>query len=100
MAGKFNNYSRSAKKPEKNIGKGVLEKVTTAGPHSKWVGMPPYYIHTLTVEGTDYTYLTGDKELEIPVGEMVTFRYQEYKTGLSIDKRSLGIVIDPSTLSS
>ena len=98
MAGKFNNYSRSGNKPKKNIGKGLLEKVTTDGPHSKWVGMPPYYIHTLTVDGEDYTYLTGDKELEIPLGKTVTFRFQVFKNTNSIEKRSLGIAIDPSEL--
>lgn len=88
------------KRPPKLEGRGLLESVETDGPHNDWLGMPDYYIHTLTVAGESYKYLSGDKTLDVGIGDTVVFRYQE--TGSSdskekrIDKRSLGIYIDPS----
>lgn len=96
MAG-FKGGRRGFKAP-KSIGRGILEANTTDGPHTEWLGMPPYYIHTLTVDGKDYSYLSDDKELGIDIGKKVTFRHKETKKGSMIEKRSLGIVIDPSEL--
>ena len=96
MAG-FKGGRRGYKAP-KLIGRGALEAVTTDGPHTEWLGMPPYYIHTLTIEGEDYSYLSPDEALGIDIGKKVTFRYRETKKGRFIEKRSLGVVIDPSEL--
>ncbi|CAM3639267.1 hypothetical protein [Parendozoicomonas haliclonae] len=91
------NRGFSRRKP-KLQGRGTLENVVTDGPHSDWLGMPDYYLHTLTVEGEDYKYLSGDEKLEVNVGDLVCFRYQEMGKEKRIDKRSLGIAIDPATL--
>lgn len=81
-------------------GRGLLEAISTSGPHSDWLGMPDYYIHTLTVAGDNYKYLSPDKLLEVNIGDTVVFRYQKVgpteKKENRIDKHSLGIYIDPS----
>ncbi|MEH6473297.1 MAG: hypothetical protein V7752_18850 [Halopseudomonas sp.] len=97
MAGNFKRGKGKAQAP-KLIGRGILEAVETDGPHNEWVGMPPYYTHDLTIDGEVYGYLSGDKELEIELGKKVTFRYKVFKEKKMIDKRSLGVVIDPSEL--
>ncbi len=88
------------KRQPKLEGRGPLEAVSTDGPHNDWLGMPDYYIHTLTVSGQDYKYLSPDKNLEVSVGDAVVFRYQEIgkaeEKEKRIDKRSLGLYIDPS----
>jgi hypothetical protein len=89
---------RSGHKAPKNIGRGILEAKSTEGPHTEWLGMKPYYIHTLTIDGKEYSYLSDDKELGIDIAKKVTFRYKDTKQGNMIDKRSLGVVIDPSEL--
>lgn len=89
---------RRGYKPQKNIGRGILEAVTTDGPHTEWLGMPPYYIHHLTIDGGAYSYMSADEALGIDIGKKVTFRYRETKKGNFIEKRSLGVVIDPSEL--
>jgi len=90
---------RGYNKEPKKIGRGILESVSTDGPHNEWVGMPPYYIHTLTVDGEEYSYLNDEDKITIEIGKKVTFRYKEARNKRTIDKRSLGIVIDPSELS-
>ena len=76
-----------------------MENLVTDGPHSDWLGMPDDYIHTLTVEGEDYKYLAGDAKLDVSIGDLVCFRYQEASNKEKrIDKRSLVIAIDPATL--
>ncbi len=94
------NRGFNRRKAVKLQGRGTLEGITTDGPHSDWLGMPDYYIHTLTVAGEEYKYLTGEKQLDVGVGDLICFRFQE--TGKEkekrIDKRSLGIAIDPATL--
>tara|TARA_R110001583_G_scaffold79786_2_gene215225 strand:+ start:3001 stop:3297 length:297 start_codon:yes stop_codon:yes gene_type:complete len=97
MAGNFKRGRGKAPAP-KLIGRGVLESVETEGPFNEWVGMPPYYMHQLNIEGEFYSYLSGDKDLEIEPGKKVTFRYKIFKEKKMIDKRSLGVVIDPSEL--
>ncbi|WP_461537127.1 hypothetical protein [Spongorhabdus nitratireducens] len=82
---------------QKQQGRGTLQSVTTEGPFNDWLGMPEYYIHTLTVEDTEYQYLTGDKTLDVSEGDYICFRFQEKGKQLRIDKRSLGIAIDPAT---
>jgi len=42
--------------------------------------------------------LSADAALGIDLGKKVTFRYKETQKGNIIEKRSLGIVIDPSEL--
>ena len=87
------------KRDPKLQGRGVLEAVNSDGPHSDWLGMPDYYIHTLTVAGEEYKYLSPDKNLEVNTGDTVVFRYKEtgkIKQEKRIDKRSLGTYIDPS----
>ncbi|WP_211830477.1 hypothetical protein [Kistimonas asteriae] len=91
-----NNRSFQRKK-QKLQGRGKLETISTDGPHSDWLGMPDYYIHTLTVDGEDYKYLTAQATLEVTPGDLVCFRYQEAGKEKRIDKRSLGIAIDPAT---
>ena len=91
------NRGFSRRKP-KLQGRGKLENVVSDGPHSDWLGMPDYYIHTLTVDGEDYKYLSSDKDLDVSIGDLVCFRYQEAGKEKRIDKRSLGIAIDPATL--
>ena len=86
-------------KPQITIGRGVLEAVITEGPHHEWLGMPPYYMHYLTIDGESYSYLSGEATVGIDLGKKVTFRYRETQKGKAIDKRSLGVVIDPSELS-
>ncbi|MDD7805412.1 MAG: hypothetical protein PUP46_07610 [Endozoicomonas sp. (ex Botrylloides leachii)] len=76
--------------------RGILEKVITDGPHSDWLGMPDYYIHSLTVAGEDYKYLSSEQKLDVSKGDTVVFRYKEQGGEKRIDKRSLGIYIDPS----
>jgi len=77
-------------------GRGTLAAVSADGPHVEWLGMPEYYIHTLEIEGSEYAYFSADKALEMEVGSYVCFRYRETKKGLYIEKRSLGIAIDPA----
>ncbi|WP_257252918.1 MULTISPECIES: hypothetical protein [unclassified Endozoicomonas] len=84
------------KRKPKLEGRGVLENISTEGPHSDWLGMPDYYIHTLTISDDEYKYLSADKILEVAVGDTVVFRYKEQSNEKRIDKRSLGIYIDPS----
>lgn len=96
MAG---NFKRGRGKPEKLLGRGVLQACTTEGPFTEWLGMPPYYIHHLTIDDESYSYLSGDAKLEIELGKKVAFRYRQTTKGKAIDKRSLGVVIDPSELS-
>lgn len=96
MAG-FKGGRRGYKAP-KNIGRGILEAKSTDGPHTEWLGMKPYYIHTLTIDGTEYSYLSDDKELGIDISKKVTFRHRETQQGHIIEKRSLGVLIDPSEL--
>ena len=87
------------KRDPKLQGRGVLESVSTDGPHSDWLGMPDYFIHTLVVDSEDYKYLSADRDLDVNVGDTVVFRYKEtgkVKKERRIDKRSLGIYIDPS----
>ena len=84
------------KRKPKLEGRGVLENISTDGPHSDWLGMPDYYIHTLTVAGDEYKYLTAEKELDVSEGDTVVFRYKDQGKERRIDKRSLGIYIDPS----
>lgn len=98
MAGNFKGRRGGYNKTPKLSGRGVLEKVVTDGPHVEWVGMPPYYIHVITVDGEEYSYMSPDKDLEIELGKKVTFRYKETSKGNFVDKRSLGVVIDPSEL--
>lgn len=95
MAG---NFKRGRGKPEKLLGRGLLEASTTEGPFTEWLGMPPYYIHHLTIDGESYSYLSGEEKLEIALGKKVAFRYRLTVKGKAIDKRSLGVVIDPSEL--
>ncbi len=91
------NRGFSRRKP-KLQGRGKLEAVATDGPHSDWLGMPDYYIHTLIVEGEEYKYLCAEKQLDVNVGDLICFRYSETTREKRIDKRSLGIAIDPATL--
>lgn len=98
MAGNFRGRKGGYNKTPKSVGRGVLEHVDTEGPFTEWVGMPPYYIHKITVDGQVYDYLSADKALDIELGKKVTFRYKETSKGCYIDKRSLGVVIDPSEL--
>jgi len=77
-------------------GRGYLKSVTTDGPHVEWLGMPEYYIHTLVIEEQEYAYFSADKALEFEVGAYVCFRCRESKKGFYIEKRSLGIAIDPA----
>ncbi|MEH6519241.1 MAG: hypothetical protein V7742_21385 [Halioglobus sp.] len=94
MAG-FKGGRRGYKAP-KQIGRGILEAISTEGPHTEWLGMKPYYIHTLTIEGIDYSYLSDDADLGIDIGKKTTFRHKDTKQGQMIEKRSLGVLIDPS----
>jgi hypothetical protein len=95
--GGFKGGRRGHKAPKK-IGRGILEANYTEGPHTEWLGMKPYYIHYLTVDGIKYSYLSEDEELGIDIGKKVTFRHKDTKAGNMIEKRSLGTVIDPSEL--
>jgi hypothetical protein len=63
-------------------GRGYLQSVATDGPHVEWLGMPEYY--------------SASKALEFEVGAYVCFRCRESKKGFYIEKRSLGIAIDPA----
>ena len=99
MAGfRGNKGGNFKKKIPKLIGRGILESIDTDGPHTEWLGMPPYYIHHIVVEGEKYSYLSADPDLMIDIGKKVTFRYRQNKESRTIEKRSLGIVIDPSEL--
>lgn len=82
----------------KKVGRGIMEAVKTEGPYNDWVGMPQYYIHRITVDSEEFSYLSPDKELPIEIGKKVTFRYKETTKEKMIDKNSLGVVIDPSEL--
>ncbi|MET4693872.1 hypothetical protein [Endozoicomonas lisbonensis] len=84
------------KRKPKLEGRGVLEKIITDGPHSDWLGMPDYFIHTLIVAGEEYKYLAAEKTLDVSEGDTVVFRYKEQGKEKRIDKRSLGIYIDPA----
>ncbi|MFT7177998.1 MAG: hypothetical protein ACI9EP_000489 [Oceanospirillaceae bacterium] len=77
-------------------GRGYLLSVATDGPHVEWLGMPEYYIHTLVIAEQEYAYFSASKALEFEVGAYVCFRCRESKKGFYIEKRSLGIAIDPA----
>ena len=76
-------------------GRGHLQSVTTDGPHVEWLGMPEYYIHALVIAEQEYAYFSANKDLEFELGAYVCFRFRESKKGFYIEKRSLGIAIDP-----
>ncbi|MEH6575526.1 MAG: hypothetical protein V7731_00450 [Amphritea sp.] len=98
MAGNYKGRKNYKTANPKKVGRGTLESVETDGPINDWVGMPPYYIHHLSVDSEKFSYLSPDKNLEIEIGKKVTFRYKETAKENIIDKRSLGVVIDPSEL--
>ena len=50
MAG---NFGGRGKPQKKLIGRGVLDAVRTEGPHTEWLGMPPYYMHYLMISPED-----------------------------------------------
>ena len=77
-------------------GRGHPQSVTTDGPHVEWLGMPEYYIHTLVIADQEYAYFSAGKALEFEIGAYVCFRCRESKKGFYIEKRSLGIAIDPA----
>ena len=77
-------------------GRGHLQSVATDGPHVEWLGMPEYYIHTLVIAEQEYDYFSATKALEFEAGAYVCFRFRESKKGFYIEKRSLGIAIDPA----
>jgi hypothetical protein len=77
-------------------GRGHLQSVTTDGPHVEWLGMPEYFIHTLVIADQEYAYFSAGKALEFEIGAYVCFRCRESKKGFYIEKRSLGIAIDPA----
>ena len=77
-------------------GRGHLQSVTTDGPHVEWLGMPEYYIHSLVIADQEYAYFSAGKALEFEIGAYVCFRCRESKKGFYIEKRSLGIAIDPA----
>ena len=58
--------------------------------------MPEYYIHTLVIADQEYAYFSAGKALEFEIGAYVCFRCRESKKGFYIEKRSLGIAIDPA----
>ncbi|RRJ84680.1 hypothetical protein [Aestuariirhabdus litorea] len=91
------NFSR---RPQKQQARGELTSIETDGPHREWLGMPDYFIHTLTVDGEEYSYLSADEVLDVKIGDTVVFRYQIVGTSKRIDKRSLGLWIDPATYNS
>lgn len=96
MAG-YKGGRRGYKVPKK-IGRGILEAKSCSGPHTEWLGMKPFYTHELTIDGEEFSYMSYDKELGIDIGKKVTFRHKDTEEGQIIEKRSLGIVIDPSEL--
>lgn len=91
------NRGRFNRRKPKLQGRGTLQAIESNGPLSDWLGMPDYYIHTLTVDDESYRYLTADATLDVTIGDNVCFRYQEVGEERRIDRRSLGIAIDPST---
>ena len=44
----------------------------------------------------EYAYFSANKALEFDIGAYVCFRSRESKKGFYIEKRSLGIAIDPA----
>ncbi|GGK68190.1 hypothetical protein [Amphritea balenae] len=97
MARNFKGSGYKNANPKK-VARGIIEAVETEGPFNDWVGMPQYYIHQLTVDSEVYRYLSPNKEFEIELGKKVTFRYKETAKDKMVDKKSLGVVIDPSEL--
>ena len=80
MAGNFRGGRGRGRVP-KLIGRGILESVKTDGPHNDWVGMPPYYIHHLSVDGESYSYLSPDPDLP----DELTFLHAEDILGMYPD---------------
>ena len=78
-------------------GRGELESLEREGPFKEWLGMPDLYRHTLTVNGEVYSYQVEEAQLDVSIGDYVVFRYKETKAGRWIDRRSLGVAIDPAT---
>ncbi|WP_426417835.1 hypothetical protein [Aestuariirhabdus sp. LZHN29] len=91
------NRRNFSKRPPKQQAKGTLKQIETDGPHSEWLGMPDYFIHTLTVDDEQYSYLSAAEVLDVKVGDIVVFRFQVVGDSNRIDKRSLGLWIDPAT---
>ncbi|MCM2971854.1 MULTISPECIES: hypothetical protein [Larsenimonas] len=87
---------RGARQPKLEA-RGTLESVEREGPFKEWLGMPDLYRYTLTVNGETYTHQIEDAELPVSEGDYVVFRYKETKSGRWVDRRSLGVAIDPST---
>jgi hypothetical protein len=77
-------------------GRGHLLSISTDGPHTQWLGMPEYYVHTLTIDSQEYAYFSASQKLEFELGTYVCFRYRQSKKGFYIEKKSLGIAIDPA----
>ncbi|MCM2130157.1 hypothetical protein [Larsenimonas rhizosphaerae] len=93
MAG-FRGRGPRQPKPE---ARGTLEHLEREGPFKEWLGMPDLYRYTLTVNGETYSHQVEDTELAVKEGDYVVFRYKETKAGRWIERRSLGVAIDPAT---
>lgn len=91
------NKRSFSKRAPKQQAKGTLQHIETDGPHSEWLGMPDYFIHTLSVDDIKYSYLSSAEVLDVKVGDIIVFRFQEIGKSNRIDKRSLGLWIDPAT---
>lgn len=90
-------YRRGGRRQPRLEARGTLENVETEGPFKEWLGMPDLYRHTLTVDGETYSYQVEEAELPVSPGDYVVFRYKETKAGRWVDRRSLGVAIDPAT---
>ncbi|RKR06623.1 hypothetical protein C7446_0604 [Kushneria sinocarnis] len=90
-------YKRGRRRQPREEKRGTLESVETEGPFKEWLGMPDLYRHTLVVDGETYSYQVEELELPVAVGDYVVFRYRDTKGGRWVDRRSLGVAIDPSS---
>ncbi|WP_106477477.1 hypothetical protein [Phytohalomonas tamaricis] len=91
-------FRRSGRRRQPKLeARGRLDSIEREGPFKEWLGMPDLYRHNLVVDGEPYSYQVEDAELPVSVGDYVVFRYKETKAGNWIDRRSLGIAIDPAT---
>lgn len=80
------------KKTEKKIQliEGVIEKIEHGEFIQQYVGMPPYRISKIYIDGSPYSFGSAEKEFPVKEGDNVYFRAIPYGPEMKIQNKSLG----------
>ena len=75
---------------------GVVEKIELGEfVKSDWIGLGEVRVSKIHVEGTPYTYVSGEKELPVKEGDSVFFRAFPNGKEMKIINKSLGLKVAP-----